>query len=70
MIYDKSKLRMMFYFAAAFIVIGAALIMKDERVIGAVLLCIGIAVFVIRVSISSLKMKVDFERRKRGYDDR
>jgi len=68
MIYDKSKLRMMFYFAAAFIVIGAALIMKDQRVIGAVLLCIGIAVFVIRVSVSSLKMKVDFERRKRGLE--
>jgi hypothetical protein len=68
MIYDKNKLRMMFYFAAAFIVIGAALIMKDQRVIGAILLCIGIAVFVIRVSISSLKMKVDFERKKRGLE--
>ena len=68
MMYDKSKLRIMFYFAATFIVIGAALIMKDQRTLGAVMLCIGVAVFIIRITISSLKMKVDFERRKRGLE--
>ena len=66
--YSRKNLRLLFMVSLIFIASGIGLMVKDEHLIGAVLLCIGIIAFMIRMTAIGLDAVVTYERRKKGYE--
>lgn len=61
--YDKSRMRMLFFFGAGLAFIGLGLITMEYTVPGAVAICFGIAMIVIAFAVLRLHLMVGLRRK-------